>query len=238
MKNQIIKPISVALILIMSALIITGCDLVYDGNHIFPEGYTGGFGSGSGPETEFWWVESYGECIDAIKLLKSHGSTFDPNVDIVLNYDEDLFDVKYCFIICGDGRNGERIKFGDNPFDRWAYDVMIFTYIFFDDVTIDELVYSNVKHFEAYRVEAFASYKQAFDNNSISKDGLEIKDLTDAVGKGAYYYFHVNLDGNTIMAITSCFFISAEENESPKEQITDECINKLIFSKGAIELND
>ena len=235
MKKTIIKTFSVLLVLVMIAFTFAGCDLVPHGTHIFPDGYTCGFGLQPGSPLEYWWVETYEECLDAIELLKSHGSTFSD--DIVLAYDEELFDVKYCFVLVGDGRHGERIKFGDNPFDRWAYDIRIDTYAFFDDVTIDELVYSYAGRYETYRVGFESAYKMLFDDNQLVKD-LHMSDWTKiSEAEISRYVRKVLSSEQAVMAIITEFFVSDEEMKTIEFKMTDECIDHLINSVKIIELN-
>ena len=237
MKKTIIKTISIALVFVLTLLTIVSCDLGWygDNNHIFPDGYTCGFGLQPGAQNEYWWVETYEECLDAIDLLKSHGSTFSD--DIVLACDENLFDIKYCFVIIGDGRHGEWIKFGDNPFDRWAYDIRINTYAFFDDVTIDELVYSYVGRYETYRVGFESAYKMLYDDNQPVKD-LHMSDWAKVYKDGSSTYVRKVLFGEqAVMAITTMFSVSDEEMETREFKMTDECINYIINSAKIIELN-
>ena len=106
---------------------------------IFPEGYTGGWGIEFGSGEEIYWVETYEEAVAAMDQLKSHGSTFYKTA--IFSYEGDLFNTKYCFRFQGKKDN---VKFGDNPYDRWAENVVVESIGFFEDVTIDELVYSNI----------------------------------------------------------------------------------------------
>ena len=118
---------------------------------IFPEGYTGGFGGlNEANVPEYYWVETYDELVEAMNLLKSHGSTF--GEAIITNYEGDLFDTKYCIAMTRWGGFAEYVKFGDNPFDRWAKEVAIISYAFLEDVTIDELVYSYVEDYDVIAI--------------------------------------------------------------------------------------
>ena len=120
-------------------------------NTDLPEGYTGGFTAQSDPreQYEYYWVETYAECIAAIDKLKSHGSTFDTGV--LFSYEGDLFDTKYCFIF--NRSKTEKIVFGvDDPFDRRAEGVEVYAYAFYDDVTIDQLIYSYLSDYTVYGV--------------------------------------------------------------------------------------
>ncbi|MBQ8302082.1 MAG: hypothetical protein IJX97_00855 [Clostridia bacterium] len=239
MKKTIIKTFSVLLVFVMIAFTFAGCDLVAHGTHIFPDGYTCGVGLQPGAPVEYWWVETYDEFAEAIDLLKSHGSTFSD--DIVLAYDEELFDLKYGFIMVGNGRQGERIKFGDNPFDRWAYDIKVFVVAFFDDVTIDELVYSNVKNYEAYQIDFGSAYYQVMNDEAFDMDDLNIGAWTsldeDFPNGRSQYYQEVSYGEQLLFRITTTFYAPYEEEESREFKMTDECINYIINSAKIIELN-
>ena len=145
----------VAILILLSVLMLSSCqylpflsgdeqsgeqskpqwDEFVDGNnqyhYLYPEGYSGGFDQSPGENVEFWWVETYEECLAAIDLLKSHGSSFSPN--LVLAYDGELFDSKYCFTFTGVGSKTDKIKWGDNPFDRHAENVTIRSFAFFEE---------------------------------------------------------------------------------------------------------
>ena len=131
-----------------------------NGNHpnwnFYPEGYTAGFPSRinkNAPMVEYWWVETYDECLEAITLLLSHGSTFEKSA--IFTYDGELFDTKYCFEITLENALTEPIKFGDNPFDRRAGGVKITSYAFFDEVTIEEINHNDVKNYSPESINSF-----------------------------------------------------------------------------------
>ena len=117
----------------------------------FPEGYTGGIGINPGFETEYYWVETYEECLSAIELLKSHGSTFVEQPQIT--YEGDLFDVKYCFKMAH-GDKSDKIEWGENPFDRKSLDVQVNSFVFFDDVEIEDFLYSLITKYNAHMLYA------------------------------------------------------------------------------------
>ena len=194
MKKHLIKLISIVLVLVLSMLTLSSCGVVeyinglfdsesqdvggdkggIDGNHtswhFFPEGYTCGFPdliNKPAPRIEFWWVETYEECMDAINLLKSHGSTFAESA--IFTYDGDLFDTKYCFQITLEHVLTEPIKFGDNPFKRRAGDVEITSYAFFEDVMIEQINHADVYDFNIACIEmkkqgASLEIPESFDN--------------------------------------------------------------------------
>lgn len=111
-----------------------------------PEGYTGGWGFAV---EDCFWVETAEECIAAIELLKSHGSTFQHSA--IFTYENEVIDMKYCF---GFNRNypGDVIKYGEDPFDRYYDHVWVISIGFYEDITIEEIVYSNLfdYHYESF----------------------------------------------------------------------------------------
>ncbi len=161
----------VAILILISMLVLSSCDIYYrysikNGPHpkdtYFPEGYTGGFGISHGDtDAAYYWVETYEECVEAIELLKSHGSTF--ITSSIFSYEGDLFDTKYCFDI---GRkHSDPIEYGENPFDRWAEEVYITSYAFYDDVTIDELIYSYCSRYNVYIFSSNPELNEIYDEN-------------------------------------------------------------------------
>ena len=153
------KIIALVMVLSICILSLVSCDILDDINIFnrtsrvkYPDGYTGGFTVNlNDKDTEIYWVETYEEAVEAIRLLKSHGSTFSSDSPAIFNYEGNLFDVKYCFKMDGEyGVDKQGIKYGDNPYDRWAKNVEVTAYAFFDDVTIDALVYGYVNDYHAY----------------------------------------------------------------------------------------
>ncbi len=118
----------------------------HDSENYFPDGYTGGMGIPSGSDVEYYWVETYEECVEAIELLKSHGSTFEQWP--IFTYNGELFDTKYCFKM--NGARSDEIQYGENPFDRKSEGVRVQSIVFMEEVTIDELVYENIAFYDAY----------------------------------------------------------------------------------------
>ena len=155
----------IAILLLAATLMLSSCQyFIKNGPHpkdpnYFPEGYTGGFGIEKDDyNTAYYWVETYEECAQAIELLKSHGSTFSKNV--IFTYEGDLFDTKYCFMI---GRmQSEKIKYGENPFDRWAEYVEIWSFAFYDDVAIDELIYSYTSEYECTMLHTTRYFRNTY----------------------------------------------------------------------------
>ncbi len=160
---------TIAFLILISMLVLSSCDIYYrysikNGPHpkdttYFPEGYTGGFGFEKGDfNSAYYWVETYDECIEAIEQLKSHGSTFVTSA--IFSYEGELFDTKYCFSI---GREqSDKINYGENPFDRWAEYVIITPYVFYDDVTIDELIYSYTSEYKCAYFHATTYFRDMY----------------------------------------------------------------------------
>ncbi len=160
MKKILINNISMCLVIVLLIVSLSSCQYLsflpgnenINGNHndwtFYPEGYTGGFSHQPGCDVEYWWVETYEECVAAIELLKSHDSTFAESV--IFTYEGDLFDTKYCFEIPHYVILTEEIEFGENPFDRRGGGILVCSYAFFDDVTIEEINYSYVSRYRYY----------------------------------------------------------------------------------------
>lgn len=191
MRNKVIKTISILLVFVISLLALSSCGLINIGNfdnstdgngsdsgkggmngnyypdyNFYPDGYTCGFPDllyQRGPELEFWWVETYDECLAAIELLKSHGSTFAESA--IFAYEGNLVDTKYCFIFSRTHIYTEKIKFGDNPFDRKACDVRIVTYAFIENVTIDEINYSDIMDYRVFSLRAHYEENMRVEEN-------------------------------------------------------------------------
>ena len=116
---------------------------------------------------ELWWVETYEELLIAIEKLNSHGSTFDEDQCSIVNYEGNLFDVKYCIFINPNLNGSDRISFGDDPFDRRAVNVSIYTWCFFDDVTIDEINYSYVISYRGFLLRLTDHFLDNHTQNNI-----------------------------------------------------------------------
>ena len=189
--------------------------------NFYPEGYTAGdwyHMRQPGAEMEIWWLETYEELLDAIALLQSHGSTFKKMSFFA--YDGDLFDTKYSVRI-RQYNSTEKIKFGDDPFDRYAVGVEIETYAFFEDVTIDELNYGSIYNYHVYSINA--TYFDKTDN----MDSME-------------YEYEWELDGVESWATNRCIiYLNGERwfcitrqsiNQEDNLRMPDECVDALLDS--------
>ena len=240
----------IAFVLLLSVLMLSSCqyipflsedeksdeqskpqgDEIVDGNHsyhyLYPEGYTGGFDQSPGENAEFWWVETYEECLEAIELLKSHDSSF--SIDFVLTYDGELFDTKYCFMFVGDGSKTDKIKWGDNPFDRHAENVTIRSFAFFEDVTIDEIMKSDITKYNACEFSVEAGYDKL--QEVIDVDSVVVEDwYYDA----NHYSKKVFYNDYLIFFVKTCFIFDKYELK-----FTDECIKEVLKSQKTIYLCD
>ena len=214
-------------------------DIGHNRHDLFPDGYTGGFYHQPGANIEYWWVETYEEVIEAIELLKSHGSTFsqDPSYQLLLTYEGDLFDVKYCFTIAGVGGKTEKIKWGDNPFDRHAENVKINSYAFFEDVTIDEINHSYITNRHTrYKAYIYGINNAVVFDNSIPNELVigEWREFNKTDKGDGNYAISVCHNEQKAITISTCFYLTEDEVEDLK--MTEECINALIHSSKVIDL--
>lgn len=222
----------VAIILfIFLACSLFGCNINPDnsdinGNHtrwdFYPEGYTAGFpylvNQSNGSRLEFWWVETYEECIAAIELLEENGSSFAKTA--IFTYDGDLFDTKYLFKISHNNKHTEEISFGDNPFDRRAMDVEVASIAFFDEVTIDEINHGDLENYEVYEVN---SYLNNYSNKPVIDDEhIKCEWGKNSSGKDEYYVRDL-IQNEKILMISSFGY-----NDDPNK--ANECIRAVLNS--------
>ena len=101
--------------------------------------YTGGISSDRHFHLEYgvYWLETYEEVLEAVELLKSHGSTIERSIGF--NCEGELLDVKWCFMY--KWSKAEPLEDGKNFFDRRIDDGEFIWYGFFDDVSIDDFLY-------------------------------------------------------------------------------------------------
>lgn len=198
-------------VIVLSSLMLSSCGFVLRPDPGFPSGYTGGFPyymlDNSG--VELYWVETYDEYKAAVEKLISHGSKLPHSV--VFGYEGDLFDTKYCFFFQG---AKEFVRYGNDPFDRCARDVYVKSVAFFEDVTIDEIVFSYVNDYKCYSISTDAANLFAASRKMTEKD-LVYKKLEDG-GYIAYY------NDKEMFRI-----------ENKGEYITEECIEAI---KNSIEI--
>ena len=229
MKKHLIKFISVVIIFILSAFTLSSCGLMYRTRFFkYPDGYTAGFGYNHPMDsTEYAWVETYEELEEAIELLSSHGSNFYKTA--FFNYEGDLFDTKYCFKFQGKKDN---IKYGENPFDRYAEKVYIYSYAFFEDVTIEELVFS---HLIDYDVLYFYPHKNFYNHYPTDNTLRRLSnDFTYSMDNGRSISSIYSEDISSFE--NGCLFKmyrkkwDTELSESIYYEISDECMNAIFNS--------
>ena len=169
-----ITSILLCIVMLATTVMLSSCSSLFaKDEYDFPEGYTGGFLREPNLMREgiYYWVETYDELVAAMELLKSHGSTFRKSV--IFTYEGDLFDTKY--YIYFHRKKSDKIKYGEDPFDRWAEDVVVASFAFYDDVSIDELVYSFVERYRCYTINSAAEFDEWYkDNPNIKASDLKI----------------------------------------------------------------
>ena len=223
---------ALCLVILCTTLMLSSCnigvgDMGHSTHDLFPEGYTGGFRHQPGANIEYWWVETYEECLEAIELLKSHGSTFEETA--IFTYDGDLFDTKYCFVIKHSHEDTDYIKFGDNPFDRRAIDVAVRSYAFFDNVTIDEINHSLIQNYEVYRISSeLDTYTE--EPSSVYDCHMEHYWDKNADGKDVYFVYD-SIQKKKMLTISSFGYA----NDPDK---ANQCIKAVLDSLAYIGFDD
>lgn len=227
------KSVSVILAVIVLMLSLSSCDYVI-GNYdsYAPDWYIGGYeGMHNGSGQEFYWVESYDEMLEAVELLKSHGSTFAPS--LIFTYDGELFDTKYCFHMSE--RRAERIKWGENPFDRKVENVRVESVAFLEDVSIDWVRKHYISSCDAYELRYNFSLT---DNPKIDyanlprewkveemKVNVKVNQAQDEIDYDLCYDKSciITVDEGKTIEIYDFF-------EDSAEVMSDECLNALLGS--------
>ena len=185
----------------------------------------------NGSGAEYYWVETYDEALEAVELLKSHGSTFEES--LIFSYDGDLFDTKYCFYM--NYFTSDRIDWGENPFDRKSENVRVTSVAFFEEISIDDLVKGRVSWYDAYELKYNYDLKDYSDidykslsgewdvkerkvNITVDEHSLEVK----------YDVYYIK---NYILTVDDGKTISIEQERSDfQEVISDECIDAIVNS--------
>lgn len=207
----------ICIAILVTALSLSSCGTkLWGDKSIFPEGYTGGFEIPYGSGLQIFWVETYEEAVDAMNQLKSHGSTF-ANCAI-FSYEGDLFDTKYCFEF---GEHKDSIKYGDNPYDRWAKNVYVISCGFFEDVTIDELVYSDINYYDTVSFSVTLEFDKMDSYSNIDLNSLTYVPGEEKNGGNLYYnfyYYKINL------------FSFGRIKKGQTIELSDECVDAIINS--------
>ena len=230
MKKYISKLTAVFLVVVLTVMALSSCGLLYRTRFFkYPDGYTGGFGYNHPMEsTEYAWVETYEEVEEAIALLSSHGSNFYKSA--FFNYEGDLFDTKYCFKFLGEKDN---VKYGDNPFDRYAEKVYIYSYAFFENVTIEELVFSYLIDYDTLYFYPHANFFNHYSTDNTLKK-LSDNNIKCTYRKGTE---HSSIYSEDIHSYDNgCLFQmhrkkwSTELQKSVYYEISDESLNAILNS--------
>lgn len=205
MKKIILLLIVISLLCSMG---IIAQNIWLENRYALPDNYTGGIkrADNYGLEYEDYWVETYDECMNAINKMQSHGSVIKESV--IFKYEGDLFDVKYCFSF--NRKTSEKIVFGNDPFDRYA-EVYVQAYAFFEDVKIDDLIYSYVNDYDCYTADQLSGLHRAFEHNiDLSPDGFDFE-----IYENAYY---ISKDNYNLYCVVCC------------------CDTKVLISEQAFEI--
>ena len=219
-------------LLVAALLLLTSCAVIYReeiynwvmggkiDNDYFPNGYTGGFGIPSGSDVEYYWVETYEECVEAIELLKSHGSTFEEW--LIFTYNGELFDTKYCFKM--NGARSDEIQYGENPFDRKSEGVRVQSIAFMEDVAIEELVYENIAFYDAYILFTPGISEFGTLDEYPKADGFTYEwvadDSTDFFS-GAYFIY---IDGKLALSLSPVYMGGHELSDEILKAILDSIV--------------
>ena len=180
---------------------------------------TGGFNDPN-QFNEYWWLESYDECVDGIERLMSHGSSF--NNTALISDDSDLFDMKYC-VLTNRLRADKEVGIFVNRFDRKVEGVIVMCFAFFDNVEIDELIYSNVWDYKAYQiiVDVDSAVKNDFYYEELTEDSLECTEVFE--GRQVIYEYRFKDDEQVILSIKHSKFI----NEKLDFSVISEILNSI-----------
>lgn len=223
MKRIFIKAISTIMTVILTILALSSCGAPIIGN-------TGGFNNGGRP-IDYYWVETYDECVEAIERMKLHDSTFYETM--LVSYEGDLFDMKYCIRVWDEDIKEVMhpyeifsFKFGARRFDWRAEKVAIMCFAFFEDVEIDDILNStnsknrsNVWNFKAYQIIPNTDYAK---NNNCNYEGITIDslNLTEEWNRNTIYNY--TLDGTSVLQI--------KFNSTKNEALGDNEINAILYS--------
>lgn len=202
-------------VILVSTLLLSSCGLYLGWESGFPDGYTGGVGIQPGTHLQPYCLDNYDEVVEAIELLKSHGSTF--GYSEIVRENAEGFDIKYVIII--DGSKADKIEYGENPYDRRAEDVSIYSYVMLEDVTVKELEYSNVMLYDHYRVMNSSDTESILNNPKFSKESLKIEYI--AV-QGEEHIYNVLYGDKRFVSITA--------NDDETKELTDGDVKMIAAS--------
>ena len=159
--------------------------------------YTGGFGFDPHAfyPVDYYWFETYDELLEAIALLEANDS--DISYSLGFDCDGDPYDIKWCFQY----KCTLTPSNSDNFFDR-KMSGSIVCFIFREEVTIEELIYSYVSRYDCWFVRRNGSSEtikiESREKLSISWWGKE--EYGDEVPPPPVYYYILN-DGVMIATL-------------------------------------
>ena len=170
-----------------------------------PEGYTGGI-SGDyrfHESYEIKWLETYEEMVDAVTRLRAHGTEIHP---IALFDCEDYgFDLKFCIVF---KRPKEQLSEGQGYFDRKLDGVEISTYVFFENITIEDLEYYDVCVLKCAQIYNY-QYSRFFATHE-STEAISIEKLGQENTLENRYAVRDN-DSTLFVFYTYCYLILTED---------------------------
>ena len=237
MKKTVSTILIIAILLLSTSMFSCGFTKdVYHNNHV-PDWYVGGYGSKYRPDIYFW-VETYDEMKEAVQLLESNGSTFENKV--ILDYEGDLFDVKYCFVM--HTSKTKRVPWGENQFDRKAEDVTLGSVIFFEDVTIEWIENHRIQEDQCYYVKANFSaddFADLEDKNLPREWFVEEMKVNMTIDKtNATLTYDLRYRKECIVTVDENKYLTIYQNFSLVEDtLTDECIDAILDSMVELEIN-
>ena len=111
------------------------------------------------------WFETYDELIEAFELMRANGTEI-PRMPY-FDCEEYGMDVK--FRIEFPRSADDKLQEGQNFFDRRLDNLNLYVYVFFEDVTIEELEYSYFNRYLGFEIKTRGGFREAkaFDNVKI-----------------------------------------------------------------------
>ena len=172
------------------------------------DGYTGGLTNLEEYHhyNEVYWLETYDEVVEAVELLKSHGTEIPPI--ILFDCEEYGLDMKFCISF---RKSSEPYTDGKNYFDRKLEIVEIYSFVFFEDVTVEELEYSHYNYYECVLYYAHHLDISHMDYPEDPED-VYLKATDDSDGWG-YIQVHYNRESQYTLWTRLSAEISAERLE-------------------------
>jgi hypothetical protein len=173
-----LKRLICLLLCIATVFSLTSCEIVdyvsgwfeEEEESLYPRGYTGGCQTAYGELESILiiWFETYDEFIEAIERTRAQGTKI-PRV-AYFDCEEYGIDIKFCVIL----RRHllPDIQEGESYFDKKLHDddLSIFTCVFFEYISIEELEYTYFERYPGFRVKSEGigtHYPAAVDYDSV-----------------------------------------------------------------------